>query len=173
MSRISTIRATKHMAKEIAYIQATSWQAAYRGIIPDANLDEFTPKKRTGIIRKSIATSGQTYFLLCVDFNPIGMIVLGKARDMDAQKDTGEVLAIYLLPDYWGAGYGYQMLDFAMKWLQNEGYRLVFVWALQENSRARAFYERFGFVLDVKTDTIEIGKPLIMVRYRYAISARA
>ncbi len=54
--------------------------------------------------------------------------------------------------------------------LKTQGYKNVFLWVLEENVRARAFYERFGFVPtgDFLNDNIG-GKDLREVRYAYQI----
>lgn len=59
--------------------------------------------------------------------------------------DSGEVISIYFLPDYMGKGYGGKLLDVVMKELKKQGFTEVFLWVMEENSRARAFYENYGF----------------------------
>ena len=56
-----------------------------------------------------------------------------------------EIVAIHTLPESWGTGLGYAMLQTA---LDQIGQRPVFLWAFQENKRARRFYEKHGFRWD-------------------------
>lgn len=78
--------------------------------------------------------------------------------------DSGEVISIYFLPDYIGKGYGRKLLDVVMKALTKKGFTEVFLWVLKENSKARVFYESYGF----KCADDCIGEnPLREVRYVY------
>ena len=43
---IEIIKAELSNANEIGYIGALSWQASYRGIVPDKFLADFIPEKR-------------------------------------------------------------------------------------------------------------------------------
>lgn len=87
-------------------------------------------------------------------------------------KDFGEIVSLYLLPDYYGNGYGRQLLQAAVDGLAELGYTYVFLWVLEENMRARAFYEKFGFQNsgDCLTDYIG-GKDLRELRYIYKIKS--
>lgn len=56
----------------------------------------------------------------------------------------------------------------ALSELKRQGYENVFLWVLEENIRARNFYEQFGFLPtdDFLDDNIG-GKDLREVRYVY------
>ena len=49
------------------------------------------------------------------------------------------------LPESWGTGLGHAMLTEALKQI---GDRPVYLWAFKENTRARRFYEKHGFLWD-------------------------
>lgn len=49
-------------------------------------------------------------------------------------------------PEYMGKGYGKQLLAAAVDGLAQLGYRDIFLWVLEENRRARKFYENAGFL---------------------------
>ena len=80
----------------------------------------------------------------------------------------GEVISIYLLPNYMGKGYGKTLMKSTISELKIQGYENIFLWVLEENSRARHFYEQFGFspTDDFLDDNIG-GKELREVRYIY------
>lgn len=56
-------------------------------------------------------------------------------------------------------------MDFALGELRRAGYREVIIWVLAENTRARLFYEKYGFTHDGAEKEISIGKTLIEIRY--------
>jgi len=163
------IRATLDMAEDIGYVHAMSWQKAYRGIVPDEYLANFTPERRASIFRKMLPESQDEYYIAYLDNKPMGMMVLGKSRDEDADENTGEITAIYLLSEYWGKGYGKQMMDFAVNRLKEISCRTVTLWTLRENARARSFYEKYGFALDGAEKEMNLGKPYTIIRYVYSI----
>ena len=49
----------------------------------------------------------------------------------------GEIISIYLLPDYMGRGFGKALFDSVIIKLEKMGYRNIFLWVLEENLRAR------------------------------------
>ena len=56
-----------------------------------------------------------------------------------------EIVALHSLPESWGTGLGYTMLEEALHQIGNQP---VFLWAFKENKRARRFYEKHGFQWD-------------------------
>ena len=56
----------------------------------------------------------------------------------------GEIFEIYLAPEFQGLGFGKRLFKAARRDLADHGYMSVLVWALADNDRALAFYERLG-----------------------------
>lgn len=81
------------------------------------------------------------------------------------------MISLYLLPEYMGKGYGKRLLETAVKELGKLGYAEVFLWVLEENKRARRFYERFGFSPAGGFMDTEIGGRTLR-EVRYILSAR-
>lgn len=106
--------------------------------------------------------------LVCVESGKIiGTTSFSKSRFAQFS-DWGEIISIYLLPNYMGRGYGKALLEAAVAELKTMDYKNVFLWVLEENSRARKFYEKMGFTLadDYLDDNIG-GKNLREIRYIY------
>ena len=79
----------------------------------------------------------------------------------------GEIVSLYLLPEYWGNGWGKALLSAAVKQLESMGYRDLFLWVLEGNQRARAFYECMGFRPSGAYTEDEIGgMPVREIQYR-------
>lgn len=168
-----TIRkAVPEDAYEYAACHIACWRDAYCGIIPDGYLDNMLLEleQRAERCLQTLREPGD-YEFYCVEYegSMIGRLIFSKSRD-DDKPDAGEIVAIYLRADYWGKGYGRQMMDFALESLKHQGYRTAFVWVLEANARARDFYKKCGFLFDGTREEIEIGKTLIELRYTLELS---
>ena len=147
----------------ISRIYEESWKHAYRGIVPQEFLDDL-PESRWV---EKIGTPGW-YKMVCIENGEyIGTSGFGRSR-FEEYPDSGEVISIYFLPDYMGKGYGSKLMDAVMNELRKQGYKEVFLWVLEDNSRARRFYENYGFrCADEYMDDNIGGKDLREVRYVY------
>src|SRR5258708_36003066 len=69
-------------ARQIAEVHVSSWQAAYRGIVPDTLLDSLSVEAWTGLWQERLSRAGQTMNIVCVFAgNVLGLITAGPARD--------------------------------------------------------------------------------------------
>lgn len=80
--------------------------------------------------------------------------------------DFGETVSIYFLPQYIGKGYGKLLLDAVIGELEQLGFDEIFLWVLEDNLKARKFYEKAGFTLsgNYLDDNIG-GKELRVIQY--------
>ena len=137
--------ATAEDADEIARVQERGWQAAYRHVFPVEQLD------RGGFIypwrwreRLLPPPRGWTTFVAERDGSVIGFASVGPSRD---ELGLGELFAIYVDPDAWSTGAGRALIEQAEEQLHGE-YEVATLWVLEDNPRARGFYERAGWVPD-------------------------
>lgn len=154
-------------AYEYTACHIACWQSAYKGIIPDDYLKNMTAEiePRTERLKKNLnELTEYLYYYAAVENKMIGRLIIGKSRDED-KPDAGEICAIYLLEEYWDKGYGRQIMNYAIDTLKRMGYCEIILWVLDENKRARRFYEKFNFIFDGTKKEIEIGKTLTEVRY--------
>lgn len=159
------VRAGLAHADDIGYVHAASWHTAYKGIVPDEFLSNFTPENRSAVFRRVIPTRPEEFYIAYVDDKPAGMVILGGSNGSDADDLTGEIGALYFLPDYWGKGYGRRLMDFAVGRLKELGFEKVSLWVLEDNLRARRFYEKYGYTWDGTKKEINLGRPLVEMRY--------
>ncbi len=154
-------------ALAVSRVYAASWRAAYRRIVPQAFLDEMAEDRWCGFL-----TGGGAESLLLLDGQRLaGTAAYGPARQTETA-GCGEVISLYLLPDCWGRGLGKVLLEAALERLREMGCREASLWVLEENRRARAFYERQGFSLSGAALDCEIGgKELREVRYVRCLEA--
>ncbi len=166
---VSFRRATLDDADAMGRIGALSWQTAYRGIVPDDVLDNITPDARAQRFRQGYQAYPQAkYWLVLADGVEAGMIIAHPCRDDDA-RDCGEIGAIYFLPENWRQGLGSAAMAHALQALREMGFGQVVLWVLEQNSRARRFYEKQGFTPDGAAKTLHIGRDLVEVRYRRSL----
>lgn len=79
---------------------------------------------------------GETYIAFDED-EPVGVISLS----------DGVLQTLYVMPECWGRGVGNMLHDFALERLREMGVQEAHLWTLTENHRARAFYEKRGWIL--------------------------
>ncbi len=145
----------------VSKIYEESWKYAYKGIIPQNYLDSI-PEGRWA---PNLDNPGWKT-LVCMDAGRIvGTSSFCESRFQQFH-GWGEIVSIYLLPNFMGKGYGKLLLETAVSELKSLGYKDIFLWVLEENIKARLFYERFGFTptKDYLNDHIG-GKDLREIRY--------
>jgi GNAT superfamily N-acetyltransferase len=171
MSEPAVRPATVADADEIAAVHVRSWQAAYRGLMPQEYLDGLDPALRAERWRRNLAAadwSRSGVLVVTAGAGIAGFAGYWPTRDEDDDPArTGEVTAIYLHPHAWGQGLGRQLMTATLQNLAGAGYRDATLWVLRDNVRARRFYAGAGWAGDgaAKTDDSD-GFPLLEVRYR-------
>ena len=145
----------------IGEIYAQSWKLAYRGIVPQGYLDGLAGSQWAGVL----GDSKYDAYVILEDGKYIGTSSICAARD-EKMVGWGEIISIYLLPEYFGKGYAQPLLQRAMNALKEKGYANIYLWVLKENIRAQRFYEKHGFHQNGDVSFIEIaGKTLTEIRY--------
>ena len=91
----------------------------------------------------------------------VGFAVYSPSRDEDLM-DAGEVVAIYVLSEYYGHKIGYRLMNEAVSRLSENN--TIFVWVLEQNERAIRFYHRYGFEFDGCKKQLNLGTPVPAVR---------
>jgi GNAT superfamily N-acetyltransferase len=164
-----TIRpATVADALAIAEVHVHSWQWAYRGLIPDDYLDRLSIQRGAEVHtqRLAIETGGRTW-VADQEGQVIGFATTGPSRDPDASPRTAEIGAMYLRREAAGTGVARALFVHAIQDLWQRGYEEATLWVLDNNARARKFYEKVGWFPDGTTKTEERpGALLHEVRYR-------
>lgn len=149
--------------KKISDVYEKSWQYAYKNIMPQNYLDSIP----AGHWADHIHSGGRKNVVMTENGIIIGTSGFGRSR-WEKYDNYGEIVSLYLLPEYIGKGYGRILLAKVRKELQFLGFSSVILWVLEENSRARNFYEQQGFTFTGESRTDDFGgKELRELLYRY------
>jgi ribosomal protein S18 acetylase RimI-like enzyme len=166
-------------AASIALIHVRTWQAAYRGQLPEhflKSLDAEIPQ-RTARWEAFIANAASRRHVQLVAQEVdkvVGFVTFGPSEDEPLDPQVGQVYAIYVNPGHWDRGYGRELFTAAVRGLTEGGFDAATLWVLESNKRARRFYEAAGWVTDGATKTEQRGDvELHEVRYRSAPLQRA
>ena len=136
--------ATTQDAGLISHIYATSWRRAYRGLIAQHYLDRLPEDYWVPSIRSWLESGRLEGLLVYDDRQPVGCAIYGRGRDED-HGSWGEIVSIYLLPEFTRRGLGSALLEECLRRLREEGYTRFYLWAIDGNAPADAFYRRHGF----------------------------
>ena len=71
--------------------------------------------------------------------------VLGTAGIRKEDDDCAELKAMYLSNELRGKGFGYKLLDVAMKYAKERGYKRVVLDSMSRYEAALRLYEKYGF----------------------------
>ena len=136
----------------LSAVYEASWRAAYRGIVPQPYLDSLP----AGRWADFFDLPGIHTLVAEEDGKAVGTASFCASR-FPEYGDMGEVVSLYLLPERVGCGLGRELFGAALVRLAGLGFKSAFLWVLEENRRARAFYELAGFVWSGAALEDEIG----------------
>jgi GNAT superfamily N-acetyltransferase len=145
-------------AEAVAGVHVRSWQKAYDHVFPHERLAALRVAERVETFRQWPPLVAE------VAGRIVGFVGVGPSREADAD---GELYAIYVDPDHWGSGVGRKLIAAGEARLREGGHADAILWVLDDNPRARRFYEAAGWTLDGTTRRGEhLGVETHEVRYR-------
>jgi GNAT superfamily N-acetyltransferase len=159
-------------AAGIARVHVGSWQGAYGHVFPPETLAGLSVADRERQWGQWLADLGGRSVFVTEDAGEVvAFASVGPAADPEFDRETtGELYAIYALPAAWGRGFGRALMEAALGRLRADGYTAAMLWVLEDNPRARAFYEAAGWRLDGRSRTeTRLGTRTSEVRYRIAL----
>jgi ribosomal protein S18 acetylase RimI-like enzyme len=144
-------------ADELGRVQVEVWRQAYAGLMRDDYLDGLDPAAFAEKWRSRMADPfpGVVRLVARDEHGIAGFAGAGPPR-IDAAPADFELYAINVLARAQGTGLGGELLDAAI------GDRAAYLWVIEGNERAIAFYRRRGFIDDGGRDIdSESGAPEI------------
>jgi ribosomal protein S18 acetylase RimI-like enzyme len=157
-------------AATIARVRIRTWQSAYAHVFPAAQLESLAEDTGLDWWRCAIAEPSPHMHTLVaeVDGAVAGFAQLGKARDEEGS--TGELFAIYVLPEASGASVGRALMAETLARLRAERFADAILWVLEDNPRTHRFYELAGWRLDGGVKEEEwLGTIVRELRYRIVL----
>ena len=143
----------------MARVHVRSWQETYRGMFPDAVLDDpgFV-ERRERMWANAVADTGRARPAVAeVDGEIVGIALSGPSETADAQR---QLYVLYLLAAHQGTGAAAALLEAVVAAEED-----VILWVADPNPRAQAFYRRHGFAADGSA-RIEMDVRAIRMRRR-------
>ena len=158
--------ATTEDAEDLALIYSKSFHSAFKGIISDEFLDEkFSYERLKGRLSEEVSKGTPINSIMVIDDIAVGMVTYTDSKNEENDSLEAEIWRIYLLPEYWNQNIGMELMEWSLKDLEAKGYKKVSLWVIEENVRARRFYEKFGFEHDGKIRVINVGREIKDYRY--------
>ncbi len=153
-------RATPAEAEAVALVHIETWRVAYAHVLPREELEHVSAER---VERRAEMHRLSPPIVAEVNGEIVGFVSVGTANDADAD---GELYAIYVLPPHWGTGVGRALIQAGEDRLRELGHRHAVLWVLEDNPRARRFYEAAGWTLDGTKRPIEVfGVSVPEIRY--------
>lgn len=161
--------ATLADAALIASIHAASWQATYRGLLPDAFLDGEVTRERAAYWEARLSAPGGERRIVRIaelDGEPIGFL----CAERQPESAWGVLLDnLHALPGYQGIGVGKLLMRAAEDWTRAQGETQLYLYVLEGNTPAIGFYERQGWQFVGAEPDHMGGMDITALRYVYRL----
>ena len=131
----------------ISLVLATSWKAAYRGIVDNDYLDSLKYDHWVAFLTSALNGDTISSMVLLENQEIIGTSILGKSET----ENEVHMISLYLLPEKIGQGYGHTFYSEIEKELRSKGIAKCVIDVLENNERAIKFYKAHGFA-DVQVE---------------------
>ncbi|MCQ1993862.1 GNAT family N-acetyltransferase [Arthrobacter sp. zg-Y1171] len=141
-------RALPGDAEDFVSVHLQSWRESYAHVLGDevfrrreADRSAAVEHRRAALTEQAMEPAIRNWLAHSEDGRLLGFASAGPARDSDSDVPL-ELWSIYILAEAYGKGVGQALLEQAVD------KEPAYVWVLEDNARAQAFYRRNGFVAD-------------------------
>lgn len=137
-------------AEALSVVRQRSWTDAYRGIYPDAMIDQYDYESHARQFLRQMEQTDREIYVVEDGARVIGYFSIGTA---DWYRDIPVCLhSLYLLPEYHRRGIGTHIMKVAADWCRQRGYSTFFNSCNPHNRKAMAFYKAMGGILGEMDD---------------------
>ncbi len=156
-----TIRpAVSDDARAVARVHVASWRSAYRGMMSGAFLEGLSIDERAEGWRATIEDPASVVLVAERDG-----VVAGFVGGLTRFGDDAEIDSLHVDPSAVGAGLGASLLHAAEAELATRGAARAALWVIEDNERARSFYEREGWRWNGDTERLSACDGAVNARY--------
>ncbi|WP_067692696.1 GNAT family N-acetyltransferase [Nocardia jejuensis] len=141
----------------LAECHIACWREAYQDLVPAHVLDAFDVERRAAAWERTRIEHPERTVVAVSDGTVIGFASCGPALHESAVAPR-ELGALYVRAHWYGRGVARDLMETVLP-----GDTDISLWVFEENPRARAFYTKYGFVLDGGR-RVEAFTPAIEVR---------
>ena len=135
-------------ALDVARVHVRSWQAAYRGLLPDEYLNGLRPEDRAQRYDFANPDPLAPQTLVAIEDETIcGFATTSASHDLSLPSH-GELCALYVDPAHWRSGFGIALVAAARGRLERLAFKHALLWVLAGNVRAERFYRNDGWAAD-------------------------
>ena len=117
-------------------------------------------------VARSAAGFATTRFFAEDNAAPCGMV---GAFQLEDRPDTALIVSMWVAPTHRNRGVGRMLLDTAVRWAREGGYRQVELWATETQPAARSLYQQAGFVLTGLIEPLRSRPELELAQYRLTL----
>lgn len=168
--------ATTADAPLLAAMHAASWQATYRDLLPAAFLEREVDAERAAYWRARMeAPGGERRLVLIAELGaqpetrtPVGFV----CAERQPGSRWGALLDnLHALPAHQGIGVGKRLMEAAQAWARAQGEAQLYLYVLDGNASAIAFYERQGWKYSGAEPDHMGGIDITALRYVFRLDA--
>lgn len=133
-------------AAALAEIHVRAWQVAYEELMNKEYLAGLSVSQRESQWKGILENPGNRKYLVAEKGSAVrAFAAYGAARDRDVDKDTAELIALNVNPDFWRERLGETLLQAVMTKSREEGCEGVYLWVISGNTAAISLYKKYGF----------------------------
>lgn len=134
-------------ADALAEVHNQVWREAYAGIVPQAAFDDAALERRRSMWHRILGTWDADLLHERIRIGrrpggaPLGFLMIGPALDEDAPRSV-QLQTLNVVASSHGSGLAQALVADLL------GDRPAYLWVVEDNPRARRFYEKVGFAAD-------------------------
>jgi ribosomal protein S18 acetylase RimI-like enzyme len=120
------------------------WKDSYANVLSQAVRDSMTEEASIKLWSNSLGVNPERETILGIE----GDVLVGFFRIGPDKNDStrGHLFSLYVDPELAGRGFGTKLLQNAVALIRSKGFVEMTLWVFEENTTARSFYEKFGFI---------------------------
>lgn len=177
-------------AEAMSFVHARTWKSAYTQFITAEHLDSITDEGWVPLFTRAFKNNLHQAAVFELDGEITGTVTFGLGRKINTCNydningtdkgnlnceenrtancsEEGEIISLYVLPQYWSKKQGFELTKFAIEHLKKQGYESCYLWVIKDNERAVNFYRKFGFNSTGEIISVMVGgKAVIEEKYR-------